>query len=150
MFFVACFALPARGLPKEPEISSQPIGSAFFRHLAYDYHLDLQDLVKLEKRGFGRAETISLILISSATGTYFKDLAKRRLKEKILLRNLAAEANLNYETLQKEVIKIKTTIESKGDKNLPPPVFQEPISSIKKEEAKEFESSPHKEELDSP
>ena len=108
----------------ETEVSTQPLGSPYYRHLAFDFNLDLQDLVKLEKRGFGRNEVVTIILISKATGTSFKDYAKRRLKDKVLLKVLAAEAQLDYATLIKNTTAIKEGIEAKGDKNLPPPQFE--------------------------
>jgi hypothetical protein len=111
--------------------------------------LDLKDLVKLEKRGFGRVETVSLILISSATGKYFKDLAKRRLKEKISLRDLAAEAKLDYNAIHSRAQEIKLTLEAKGDRTLPPPVFETPSPTPapkeKKKKKREEKESKHEE-----
>ena len=106
------------------EVSTQPLGSPFFRHLAFDFGLDIRDMVKLERRGFGRTETVAIVLISKATGTNFKEYAKRRLKDKVLLKDLADEAKLDYPTLMKNAKAIKEGIEAKGDQNLPPPVFE--------------------------
>lgn len=129
------------------EVSTNPIGSPFFRHLANQYNLELKELVKLEDRGFGRTETITLILISSATGKYFKDLAKRRLKEKIHLKDLAEEAQLNYGLISLQAQEIKTSIEAKGDRNLPPPVFAtpSPTPAPVKKEKKDKKKKPTKE-----
>ncbi len=137
-------ALPLSAAYDEPEISTNPIGSSFFRHLAADYNLDIKELVKLEDRGFGRAETITLVLISSATGTYFKDLVKRRLKDKILLRDLAVESNLDFNTLWTQAQSIKATIETKGDQNLPPPVFATPAPTPEPEKKTKKEKKPKK------
>lgn len=106
------------------EVSTQPLGSPFFRHLAFDFGLDIRDMVKLERRGFGRTETVAIVLISKATGTNFKEYAKRRLKDQVLLKDLADEAKLDYTTLMKNAKAIKEGIEAKGDQNLPPPVFE--------------------------
>lgn len=106
------------------EVSTQPLGSPFFRHLAFDFGLDIHDVVKLERRGFGRTETVAIVLISKSTGTGFKEYAKRRLKDKVLLKDLADEAKLDYPTLMKNAKAIKEGIEAKGDQNLPPPVFE--------------------------
>lgn len=145
-------ALPLCAAYDEPEISTNPIGSPFFRHLAADYQLDIKELVKLEDRGFGRAETVTLILISSATGTYFKDLAKRRLKDKILLKDLAAESNQDFNSIWNQAQSIKTAIESRGDQNLPPPVYAtpsptpEPEKKPKKEKKKKSKKEKSSEE----
>lgn len=107
-----------------PEVSTDPIGAPFFRHLAYDFGLDIRDVVKLERHGFGRGETVTLVLVAKATGTSFKEFAKRRLKDQVPLKDLAAGAKLDYPTLLKNVRAIKEGIEAKGDENLPPPVFE--------------------------
>lgn len=106
------------------DVSTEPIGSPFYRHLAYDFGLDIHDVVKLERHGFGRGEAVTLVLISKATGVSFKDYAKRRLKDQVPLKDLAAEAKLDYPTLLQNVRAVKEGIESKGDQNLPPPVFE--------------------------
>src|SRR4051812_30691544 len=77
---------------EESEISTAPIGSAFYRHLAFDFNLDLVHLEKFEKKGFGRGEVITLILISKATGKELRDYGKRRLKDQVPLETLAKEA----------------------------------------------------------
>ena len=107
-----------------PTPSTGPIGSPFYRHLAHDFNLDLHDLVKLERHGFGREEVVTLVLISSATGVNVKEYAKRRLKDQVLLKDLAAEAKLDYPTLERRVRAIKKDIEARGDRNLPPPVYE--------------------------
>lgn len=145
--FVSLSWSPVRAYEEPTEISTQPIGSPFFRHLAADYHLDLKELVKLEKRGFGRAETITLVLISSGTDKTFKDLAKRRLKEKISLEALANERGIDYNKLYLDVRKIKEQIEAKGDQNLPPPVFETPSPTptpVPKEKKKKREKDDEK------
>ncbi|MCG3203393.1 MAG: hypothetical protein KCHDKBKB_00050 [Elusimicrobia bacterium] len=108
------------GLP----VSTHPIGSPFYRHLAQETNIDLRELVKFEKRGFGRSEIITLIFISSATGKPLKDYGQRRLKDKVSLRELAAEAQLDYSELHKRVKEFKTRLEFLGDDLLPPPVYE--------------------------
>jgi hypothetical protein len=124
--FIAVLFLSAAAFAEEPgvNVSTQPLGSPFYRHLAFDFGLDIHDVAKLERRGFGRGETVTLVLISKATGVSFKEYAKRRLKDQVSLKDLAAEAKLDYPTLLKSVRTIKEGIESKGDQNLPPPVFE--------------------------
>lgn len=127
LFAAALFGLAAAAsaaFEPEPSPSTGPIGGAFYRHLAHDFGLDIRELVKLERRGFGRGEVVTIVLISKATGTGFKDYAKRRLKDKVLLKDLAAEAGLDYPTLLKNVRAIKEGIEAKGDAHLPPPVYE--------------------------
>lgn len=121
----------------EVQISSTPIGSPFFRHLAYDFNLDLEELVKFEKKGFGRAETVTLVLLSKTTGKPLKEFGKRRLKEDVTLKTMAEEASLDYATLYKVVGFVKEGIEAKGENNLPPPVFQSPPKEAGKSLGKE-------------
>ncbi|MCB4755762.1 MAG: hypothetical protein LHV69_01785 [Elusimicrobia bacterium] len=127
MTLLILFSPSLHAYEPEPEVklSTNPIGSPFFRHLAFDRNLDLREVVKFEKKGFGRAETVTLILISSATGKPLKEYGKRRLKEKVTLRQFAEEAKLDYDALYRQARAIKEGIEAKGDKNLPPPVFDE-------------------------
>jgi hypothetical protein len=114
------------------DVSTAPIGSPFLRHYAYDYNLDLKTLVKFEKRGFGRTEIITLALISEKTGKPMKEYGKRRIKDHVPIRTLAQEAGMDYSELHKKARQIKTEIEAKGDKNLPPPVFLDiPKNSIR-------------------
>jgi hypothetical protein len=115
----------------EVKLSTTPIGSPFLRHYANDYKLDLYELVKFEKRGFGRTEIINLALISQKTGKPMKEYGKRRLNEKVTLKQLTEEAGMNYEEVYKKARDIKAGIEAKGDQNLPPPLFE------KKEEKKD-------------
>jgi len=122
------------------DVSTVPMGSPFFRHLAYDYDLDIKELIKFEKKGFGRAETITIVLISLSSGKPLKHYGKRRLKEKVPLKTLAKEANLHYPSLYKIVRQIKEELEEKGDRNLPPPVFESP----KEEKAKDKEKKEKK------
>ncbi|MBV9080289.1 MAG: hypothetical protein JO102_04125 [Elusimicrobia bacterium] len=137
-------ATAARAYEPEPEVSTMPIGSSFYRHLAFDFGLDLRDLVKLEKRGFGRNEVVTLVLISKATGTNVKEYAKRRLKDEVELKTLAAEAGLDYPTLMKNVTAVKEGIENKGDQDLPPPVFEPSPSPepIRRKKGKKDQPSP--------
>lgn len=109
-------------------ISSEPIGSPFFRHMAFDFNLDLREAAKIEKAGFGRTETVTLMLLSKVTGVPIKDYANRRLNDKggknaVTLESLSKEAGLDYPTLYKNAQAIKEGIESKGDRNLPAPVY---------------------------
>lgn len=108
----------------EPVVSTQPIGSPYYRHLAQEMNMDLRELVRYEKRGFGRSEIVMLIYISSATGKPLKEYGQRRLKEKVTLRDLAAEAHLDYEDLLKRAQGIKKRIEFLGAEMLPPPVYE--------------------------
>lgn len=114
------------------EYSTTPIGSPFLRHYADRFSLDLRKLIQYEERGFGRAEIITLVEISSHTGVLLKEYGKRRLKNEVTLRELAKEANMEYEPLYQRAQKIKTEIEALGNENLPPPVFKE-IKDPKKE-----------------
>lgn len=109
---------------EEVEISTLPIGSSFYRHLANDFNLDLKELVKFEKKGFGHTEIVTLVLISKSSGTVLKEYGKRRLKDQTLLKDFAAEAGLDYPTLYKSARAIKEGIEAKGDTLLPPPVYE--------------------------
>jgi hypothetical protein len=104
-------------------VSTTPIGSPFLRHFAYDYNFDLHELIKFERKGFGRAEIITIALIAQKTGLPIKSYGKRRLNEKVSLRQLAEEAQMNYEELYDKAQTIKAAVEAKGDQNLPPPVF---------------------------
>ena len=125
--FASVFLSPmtaAAAMPPETEPSTMPIGSAFYRHLAFDFGLDIRDLVKLERRGFGRGEVVTLVIIAKTTGTPVKEYAKRRLKDKVGLKELASEAGLDYPTLLKTVRAVKEGIESKGEENLPPAVYE--------------------------
>src|SRR5262249_31106040 len=105
----------------ETKTSTAPIGTPFYRHLAADQNIDLHELEKFEKKGFGRTEIVTLVLISKSTGKPLKDYGKQRLKEKDkpTLRDLAKEANLDYDTLHANAVSIKQSIEAKGDQNLP-------------------------------
>jgi hypothetical protein len=121
---LACASMARAVEPYDVAPSTLPIGSPFYRHLAFDFGLDIRDLVKLERRGFGRGEVVTLVLIAKSTSTTVKDLARRRLKDQVPLKDLAAETGLDYPTLLKNVRAIKEGIESKGEQNLPPPVFE--------------------------
>jgi len=112
--------------------STQPIGSPFYRHTAFDFDIDLKELVKFEKKGFGRSEIISLILLSKISGAPLKEYGKRRLKMESTLKNLTLEAGLDYVTLYKLVLVLKESIESKGETNLPAPVFKDKKKEKKK------------------
>jgi len=110
--------------PDDVVLSTTPIGSPFLRHYAYDYNLDLNRLVRFEKRGFSRSEIITLALISEKTGKPMKDYGNRRLKEHVTLKQLAEEEGMDYAPLYEKAQTIKKAIEAKGDQNLPPPVFE--------------------------
>ena len=129
LFFISIIFLApviwAQDSNSKIEVSTTPIGSPFLRHFAYDYNLNLKDLVKFEKRGFGRTEIISLALISQKTGKPMKEYGKRRIKNQVPLKDLAKEAGMDYGELYSKARRIKGEIEAKGDINLPPPIFEE-------------------------
>lgn len=140
--------LNAKGTyPEEVAVSTIPIGSPFLRHYANDYHLDLYELVKFEKRGFGRSEIITLALISQKTGKAMKEYGKRRLNEKVTLKALAEEAGMDYAAVYQDAQNIKKTVELKGDQNLPPPLFEKKPEEKKEEERKEKEKEQAKDEV---
>lgn len=143
LFFLLILPLPLALMAADDESvksSTHPIGSAFYRHLAYDFNVDLRDLYKFERRGFGRAEIITLVMISKSSGTVLKELGKRRLKADTALKTMAAEAGLDYDTLYRVVRVIKEGIEAKGDNNLPPPVLE---NEQAKEREKQDSSGSH-------
>lgn len=110
------------GADTDLKVSTQPIGSSYYRHVAFDFGLDLKKLIRYEKRGFGRAEIINLILLAKITGDKLKNFGNRRLKREATLKQMTEEAGLDYVTMYKVVQVLKKALEDKGDKNLPPPV----------------------------
>jgi len=124
--------LQAASKDSETKISTQPIGSSYYRHLAFDMDWDLKKLVRYEKKGFGRAEIITLMLLSKITGAPLKDYGNRRLKKETTLKDMTEEAGLNYVTLYKIVRELKKGIESKGAKNLPPPIYNAKLDEDEK------------------
>jgi hypothetical protein len=68
------------------------------------------------------------------------------MKDRVSMKELAAEANLNYDDLAKEAREIKIRIEAKGDQNLPPPVFEvpspTPLETPKKDKKKKSKEQP--------
>lgn len=86
-------------------------------------------MVQYEKRGFTRTEMISLVLLSQSSGKTIKEMAKRRIKDKILLKDLAKEAQVDFEQLYSKARSIKSDIELRGESNLPPPIFETPSPS---------------------
>lgn len=130
-FFVAAFLMAGCAYGYEEESkdivpSTNPVGSSFYRHLAHDYGIDIRELVKFERRGFGRTEIVALVMISTTTGKSIKDYGRRRLRDKVTLKALAQEAGLDYGTLYRVSRTIKEEIESRSPDNLPPPVFDIP------------------------
>jgi hypothetical protein len=128
LLFLFALSAQAAVFEEEPKVSTDPIGSPFYRHLAHETNLDLRELAKLELKGFGRTETVTLVLLSKATGAPIKDYANRRLgdidgKKAVTLENLTKEAGLDYPTLYKNAQAVKEGIESKGDRNLPAPMY---------------------------
>jgi hypothetical protein len=99
--------------------STTPIGSSYYRHLAYDFDIPIKELVKFERKGFGRIEIVEIILIANSMEKSPKDLGNRRIKDHVSMETLAKEAGLNYQELAKVAREIKTEIESRGDKDLP-------------------------------
>ncbi len=120
-----------------PAVSTDPIGSPFYRHLAQQANLDLRTLVRFEKRGFGRNEICSLVLLSSATHVDIKDYGKRRLKDKVTIQQFADEGHVDYDDLMTRSREMKRRIEAMGDRNLPPPVYPEPSPSETPDDKKE-------------
>ena len=119
-------ALPVKAawVEPEPDISTQPIGSPFYRHLAQELNLDLRQLVKFEKNGVGRSEIVALIMISSSTGKPLRDYGNRRLKTNVTLEELAAEAHIDHAKLISEARGVKEQIEAMGETDLPPPLYE--------------------------
>ncbi len=154
MFFA--LSLNAAWQEPEPEISTQPIGSPYYRHLAQDMNQDLRQLVKFEKKGFGRSEIVALIIISSTTGKPLKGYGNRRLKDKVTLQQLADEAHIDYAQLMTESKRVKELIEAKGDKNLPPALYEmgeilptpSPTPLSKKDAKKQKKEQKKKEQLE--
>src|SRR5262249_54846231 len=95
---VAAMASAAHAVSEEePAVSTQPIGTPFYRHLAWDMNVDLRELVKFERHGFGRAEIVTIVLLSKTTGAALKDYGRRRVRDRTLLRDLTIEAGLDYD-----------------------------------------------------
>jgi hypothetical protein len=113
----------------EIELSTDPIGSSYYRHLARESNIDLRELVKFERRGFGRTEINILILISSGSVQTLKDFGNRRLKEKTSLEEMVRGAGFDFDTVYVKARELKTTIEAMGDNDLPPPVFEATLST---------------------
>ena len=109
-----------------PTVSTQPIGSPFFRHLAVEMNQDLKELHKFEKAGYGRVEIITLLLLSQSTGLKLEEYANLRIKDRKSLRQLTADAKLDYGTIHQQARNLKEKIEAMGANNLPPPIFAEP------------------------
>ncbi len=107
----------------EPEVSTAPIGSSYYRHLAQMTNVDLRELVKFERRGFGRTEINVLILISSGSVQTLKDYGNRRLKDNVSLNDLIKESNHDHDVIYAKAREMKAAIEAMGDQNLPPPVY---------------------------
>ncbi|MFN0118131.1 MAG: hypothetical protein ACKVQC_07575 [Elusimicrobiota bacterium] len=128
------------GDDEEVEVSTLPIGSNFYRHLAQEFNLNLHHLVKFEKSGVGRSEMISLILISTGSGKSLQNLGKDRYKSKKTLKQLAEENSLRYVDIYQNAVNIKKVIEAKGDLDLPPPVFE--TDQIKEGEKKQTLDEP--------
>ncbi len=144
---------------EEPRISTEPVGSPFYRHLAFERKVDLLELEKFEKHGFTRTEVCTIVLLSSATHVPMKTYGKRRLKEKISYEKLATEAHIDYSKLREDAHALKLKIEAMGSDNLPPPVYEptpaptpsptpEPPSS-KKEKKNQKKEKPRQEEKSS-
>ncbi len=153
LFLLGMAASTLWAADNEPKvnISTTPLGSPFLRHLAHDYKMNLRDLIKFERRGFARTEIISIALIAEKTGKPLKEYGKRRIKNKVLLRDLAQEAGMDYSALYRKSREIKAAVEAKGAENLPPPVFEEKPKNEKtpepgpKEKDLEFEDKPRSE-----
>lgn len=104
-------------------LSTTPLGSPFYRHLASDFDIPMKELVKFERKGFGRSEIVELVLISKNDVKKLKELGNRRIKDTVSMETLVKEAGLNYRDIVNVARDIKTEIESRGDKNLPAPVY---------------------------
>ena len=117
---------PGELTPEEIAASTTPIGSSFYRHLADDFNIDLKELVKFERKGFSRTEIVTLVLISDSDVKKLKEIGNRRIKDLVPLEKLVKEAGYEYRTINKVVRQMKSEIEERGDKNLPPPVFEKP------------------------
>ena len=128
--FVCAVAATAQAAAFDDDVtvSTAPIGSAFYRHLAFDMNHDLKKLVRYERRGFGRAEILTLLVVSKVSGVPLKDMGERRLRKEASLEDLVQEAGLDYVTVYKIVRVLKEAIEAKGMAHLPPPVYENPAA----------------------
>ena len=113
----------------EPSVSTAPIGSSYYRHLAQETSTDIRDLVKFERRGFGRTEINILILISNGSVQTLKDYGNRRIKESVPLKKLVSEAGKDFDEIYGRARELKSRIEKMGDSNLPPAVYEVAIST---------------------
>lgn len=109
--------------------STTPIGSPYYRYLAYDFDIPIKELVKFERKGFGRVEIVEIILIANAEDKPIKELGNRRIKDHVPMETLAKEAGLNYREVVKVAREIKEEIESRDLKDLPPAVYDSGTSS---------------------
>ena len=103
--------------------STTPLGSPYYRHLAQDFNIDIKELVKFERKGFGRQEIVMLIIIANTLEKPLKEIGNRRIKEKVPMDVLVKEAKLNYGELVSAARDVKEDIESRGLKDLPKAVY---------------------------
>jgi hypothetical protein len=136
----------ARASYQDPDVdvSTGPIGSSYYRHLAQMTNIDLHELVKFERRGFGRTEINVLVVISSGSIKTMKDYGNRRLKDNVPLDDLIKEAHRDHDEVYRRAREMKAAIEAMGDQNLPPPVYEVANSTpdAAKKEKKEKKPSP--------
>jgi hypothetical protein len=141
MAFAAMSSYTHAAYEEEEIISTAPIGSSFYRHLARETNIDLRELVKFEKRGFGRTEICILILISTESVQTLKDNGNKRLKEQTPLKVLVKDANMDFDKVYAQARELKTRIEAMGDENLPEAIYEvaqsTPTETPKKKKKKE-------------
>jgi hypothetical protein len=106
------------------QVSTTPLGSPFYRHLAQDFDIPMREMIKFERKGFGRSEMVEIILIAKTGNKTIKELGNRRIKDHVPMETLAKEAGMNYREMSKAARDIKLDIEARGEKDLPPPVYE--------------------------
>src|SRR4051812_38488824 len=74
------------------QLSTTPLGSSYYRHLADDFDIPIKELVKFERKGFGRMEIVEIILIANSQEKPIKELGNRRIKDHVSMETLAKEA----------------------------------------------------------
>lgn len=92
--------------------------TTFARRLAQKADWPLEKIEKLERKGYGRTEIISLIEIARRSPKTWDDLVKERDKGK-KMRELAEEAALNYNEVFRRAQKLRDEINAEVEGQLP-------------------------------